>query len=185
MDDWALGVKQVNPLAYYWTRVYVGLVFVAPAIAFYERSWPLPVPFLLGSVVALVGMLVVGARYDGIVKSMGMPHALGVGTAAAVTGKWVFADRLLVNDDADYPISFAWACVSVPFCALMTLVDVVDVIDWYVLRNRKVTRSRETIQGYIKKGRLPADTGNVQWLMKRGVVVNQSCDEYGFLSESR
>jgi hypothetical protein len=179
MDDWALGVKQVNPIAFYWTRIYVWLTFSGPAVAFYEHTWPLPLPLLLGSFVALFGMLYVGKEYDGIVKAMGLPHAIGVGMGAGVTAKWVLVDGMVTFDET--PISFAWAWVTAPFCFLMTLVDLFDIIEWYVWHNRKVTRSQETVQNFIKKGLLPKDTTNVQWLMKRGKVANERCNEYGFL----
>ena len=178
-DDWALGVKQVNPIPYYWTRVYVVLMAAGPIVALYEGTMPLPLPLVLGSVVALVGMLRVGAKYDGIVKAMAVPHAIGVGVATAVMAQWVFVNGVVTLDAS--PITYRWACLTIPFCSAMTIIDVYDTVEWCVWKTHKVTRSRETVSNYVKKGRLPADTENVQWLMKGGTVVNEQCNEYGFL----
>jgi len=183
LDDWILGAKQCNPCAYYWTRIFVVLLAAGPIVAVWEHTWSLPLPLFLGSILATVGMLAAGNSYDGIVKLMGLPHAVGISLSTATMAHALFSDGsgyIEVAQD-DTPLSYVWMRTTVAFCCAMVIVDVWDTFEWFVLRNRKVTRSQQTVESYVKKGLLPDGTANVQWLMKRGTVVNELCDEYGFL----
>lgn len=147
LDDWILAVKQCNPCAYYWTRIFVGLLAAGPIVAVWEHTWYLPLPLLVGTIFATLGMLVVGYNYDGIVKSMGLPHAVFIGLPTIAMAQALFSNGsgngVVALDDT--PLSYVWMCTTVAFCCAMVVIDMWDTFEWFVLRNRKVTRSQQTV----------------------------------------
>jgi len=155
-----------------------------PFVSVWEHTWTLPLPLLVGTVFATFGMLAAGNDYDGIVKLMGLPHAVGIGLPTVAMAHALLSNAngyVEVTLDAT-PLSYVWMCSTSAFCCTMVIIDLWDTFEWFVLRNRKVTRSQQKVESYLKKGMLPDGTTNVQWLMKRGTVVNKFCNEYGFLN---
>lgn len=178
--EWCDSAKEISLAGH----VFMNLKGLVPAVGLLLCAfspYPLGPALLFGGIAASIPpMYAVGRPYDGFVAPMGLPHLLLTAPGTAVVCAGVASG---VVSWAAAPGFFAWSCVQLAVFGVSHVLDAVSLVQWYACRNRKVARGIRHVRQWEKQGRLPLGTGNVQVLMKRGVIGDARCDEFGFLRD--
>jgi len=156
----------------------VPLTGVVISSFFANRLWLEPFLLAAGIALSIPVMYGVGKKYDGFVGAMSLPHLLLTMPATILIFNNVVDNSVTPESE---PIFFYWSCAQLTVFGLSHVLDAWTVFNWHVLKNLKVLRCTKHVRAWQKRGKLPQSTSNVQLIMQSGNIVDNQCDEFGFL----
>eukprot|EP01084_Bolivina_argentea_P088982 160647_1 len=202
--EWTQGYRTGNKLVWNWLTFGLGgTLYTGVAMFVYYKDIVALSPMLI-PMVSIPFMNKIGKNYQGIVKSMGVPHLL-----CTIPTLFYFSYRLNIfgnnkntnnnnnNENKIFGICdykniitkeskkyLYWYCIYAGIIwTTSSLIDIYGIFLWFIKGDKIVVRSKKTLKLLKQMDLLNYNVNEYQWIYKNGKKVDDNIDDFGYTKQ--